>query len=279
VRGSAAGLSVAPGGTAAGGPAFTATCGPDAPGGGRADHVKWAALTPAFDVPRRDALELTVQTAVRCHGTARHPFGAAVADPATDVRLAAGCVVATDPASRTAFDFALTDRRVYALYERLPGTAGGGFTYAVPVAARTPGQWHRCRLRADRGGTRVTWLLDGEAVLCVDRVGQRLPSRAHLVIDHGGPEEPEPLRLRRLTFGLGLLTLLDAAGHDGRGLVRLDAAPGFYRSVRDGSVAPQAFVDERSLPGSRLWGAGAVLRARQLAVARRKVLTAVSGAD
>lgn len=273
------GLAVLPAGTdpVFGGPAFTVTRGQDAPGGGRGDHVKWGALarspadgTTSFEVPSAGALVCTLVMSGETAGVARHPFGAAVADPAADVRLAAVCMVVTDLASRTVFDFALTGSRVYALYERLPAPDGPGpaaFSYAVPVAERTPGRWHECRIRVDRGGARVTWVLDGRQVLSVDRIGHRVLGRDRLLLDHGG-EEGEPVRLRRVGFGMGALTLLDGVGPDGRGLVRLDAADGFYHSVRHGPPVPQTFADDKSVPGSRLWGQGAVLRARRADVVR-----------
>ncbi|MFE6872371.1 DUF6081 family protein [Kitasatospora sp. NPDC057692] len=294
---SADGLAVRSTGTdpATGEPVFTATRAPDAPGGGRGDHLKWTALVrhtarsglPGFDLPPGGALTVDAVLAARFPGTGRHPFGAAVADPAGDPRLAAAGLVVLDPVSRTVFDFLLTDTRVYALYECLPppGTdpaaptaptaatapaapaapRRAAFSHAVPVAARTPGAWHRCAVRVDRSGTRVTWLLDGAEVLAVDRIGHRLPGRRHLLLDHGG-EPGEPSRLGQLTAGLAVLTLLDGAGPDGRALVRLDAEPGFYADVRAGAPVPQAFVDEHSRPESRLFGAGAELRVRELTV-------------
>ncbi|WP_380283607.1 DUF6081 family protein [Kitasatospora purpeofusca] len=280
---SADGLAVRSSGTdrATGEPVFTATRAPDAPGGGRGDHLKWTALVrhtarsalPGFDLPAGGALTVGAVLAARFPGTGGHPFGAAVADPAADLRLAAAGLVVLDPVSRTVFDFLLTDTRVYALYECLPPPPGAdphaprpaAFSHAVPVAERTPGSWHHCAVRVDRSGSRVTWLLDGAEVLAVDRIGHRLPGRRHLLLDHGG-EPGEPVRLGGAAAGLAVLTLLDGAGPDGRGLVRLDAEPGFYADVRAGAPVAQAFVDEHSRPESRLFGAGAELRVRELTV-------------
>ena len=278
-RRAADGLTVLPAGRdpVSGEPAFTLTRGPDAPGGGRGDHVKWGLVARqpgegdnGFDMPSAGGLAYTLVLSGETAGVAGHPFGEAVADPDADLRLAAVCMVMTEPESRTVFDFVLTASRVHALYERLPATDGAGhaaFSYAVPVARRTPRQWHVCQIRADRGGTRVTWTLDGREVLSVDRIGRRPQAREHLLLDHGGAQG-EPARLRRVSCGMGALTLLDGAGPDGRGLVRLDPAPGVYRSVRDEEPAAQTFVDEQSLPGSRLWGQGALLRVRHARVER-----------
>lgn len=272
VRCSPEGLTVTPTGTdpLTGRPAFAVTYGQDCPEGGWNDHMKWVALTrhvartgvPGFDVPGSGALTCTVTMSGERTGVDRHPFGAAVADPWADPRLGMVSMVTVDVETHMVFDFALTDTTVYALYERppAPGRRYASFCYAIPVADRTPGQWHTCRIRVDQGGGRVTWLLDGRAVLATDRIGRRAFGRADMLLDHGGAEER--VRLRQLACGLGMFTLLDGAGPDGRGLVRLDAAPGFYRSPRHDEPVPQSFVDERSLPARRLWGAGAVLRAR-----------------
>jgi len=265
------GLTVVP----VSGTGFTATCGQDSPGGGRSDHIKWSALlrrrassgVPGFDVPSDGVLDLAATMSGRGTGVDRHPFGSAVADPWSDLRLAAACLVTTDFESHLVFDFALTSGTVYALYERVasPGAGYAAFSYAVPVADRAADQWHDCRIRVDRGGTRVTWLLDGQVVLGTDRLGHRAFGREHLLVDHGGVEET--VRLRQLACGLGTFTTLDGAGPDGRGLVRLDSAPDFYYSPRHGAPVAQTFVDDASLPTSRIWGAGAVLRVRHVDIA------------
>jgi hypothetical protein len=43
-------------------------------------------------------------------------------------------------------------------------------------------------------------------------------------------------------MGLGMFTVLDAAGPDGRGLVRLDATPDFYYAPRQDGAVPQAIM-------------------------------------
>ncbi|REE96264.1 DUF6081 family protein [Thermomonospora umbrina] len=272
VRCSSEGLTVTPTGTdpATGRPAFAVTYGQGAPEGGWNDHMKWVALTrhaadggaPGFDVPATGALTCTVTLSGERHGVERHPFGAAVADPRADPRLGMVSMVMVDLEAHLVFGFALTDSVVYALYERppAPGRRYASFGYAVPVADRTADRWHACRIRVDEGGGRVSWVLDGRTVLTTDRLGLRAFGRADMLLDHGGAEER--VRLRRLACGLGLFTLLDGAGPDGGGLVRLDAAPDFYLAPRDPGSRPQSFVDERSLPENRIWGAGAVLRAR-----------------
>jgi hypothetical protein len=269
-------LTVIPTGTdaASGEPAFVVTYGQDAPEGGRSDHIKWAALTRrkartgirGFDIPASGRITFTVTISGHSFGCDRHPFGSAVVDPDSDVRLPAVDMIATDMESHMVFDFAITNSQVYAICERLPtpGHRYASFSYAIPVARRVSGQWHDCQIRVDEAGTRVTWLIDGRTVLSTDRIGYRVFDRDHMLLDHGGAEEA--VQLRQLTLGLGLFTVLDAAGPDGRGLVRLDATPDFYYAPRRDGTVPQVFVDERSLPGRRVWGAGAIMRVRHAEV-------------
>lgn len=267
------GLTVVPTGVDAssGRPAFVVSYGPDAPEGGGSDHIKWVALArpPAgtgFAVPPTGGLTCTATVSAESLGGERHPFGAAVADPQADPRLATAGLVTTDPDSHLVFDILATNRVVFALYERIrvPGTRYASFSYAVPVATRTPDRWHTFRVYVDRAGTRVTWLVDGRPVLGTDRLGYRAFAREHLLLDHGGREEPA--RVGRLVCGVGMFTMLDGAGPDGRGLVRLDPRPDHYFDVARGQPTPQRFVDDHSAPGSRVWGLGEILRVREFAL-------------
>ncbi|WP_406346648.1 DUF6081 family protein [Streptomyces sp. NBC_00648] len=281
------GLTVAPAGIdpGTGQPAFTHSA--DQGGGtpGTGDHIKWVALVGgsgpgrrAFEVPATGRLDCSMTLSARSLGGKRHPFGAAVADPDSDVRLATAAMITMDPVSHVVCDFVLTNTRIYALYERVPspGSTYAAFSYAVPVAARTPGQWHDLAVSVEDGGRRVVWRVDGGEVLRVARIGHRLPDRRHMLLDHGG-EEGEPVRLGSVVCGIGLLTMLDGAGPDGRGLVRLDPTPGRYVSPRQGAPHAQEFVDGESHPQSRSWGAGAVLKVREAAV-RTAVDSAVGAA-
>ncbi|MXM68983.1 hypothetical protein GR925_37730 [Streptomyces sp. HUCO-GS316] len=269
------GLTVTPARTdpVTGRPVFSRTADGDAVAAGAGDHIKWVALTRGpdgrrgFAVPSDQRIECSTALSSLSFGGDRHPFGAAVQDSESDVRLATAAVITMDPVSHSVFDFVLTNSRVYALYERVPspGSAYASFSYAVPVADRTPEQWHRLTVAVEAGGTRVVWRADDEEVLAVDRIGHRLPDRRHMLLDHGG-KEGEPVRLGRLVCGIGLLTMLDGAGPDGRGLVRLHPGPGHYFSPREGAPVPQEFVDSDSREESRSWGAGAVLRVREMTV-------------
>jgi hypothetical protein len=273
---SAAGLTVTPTGTnpVTGEPAFVATAAQDDPAGGTADHVKWLAFPqrtastglPGFDIPVTGSLTCSITMSGQSHGVDGNPFGRAVADPHSDVRLAAADMVAADFETNAVFDWSVTDTEIYAVYERLrtPGSDYAAYSYAVPVARRTPRQTDTYQVRIDQGGSRVTWLLNGRAALSTDRIGYRVFDRTDMLMDHGGTERP--VKLRQITCGMGMFTVLDATGQDGWALVKVDATPDFYYSTRRGAPAPQPFIDERSLPGDRLWGQGEVLEVHSVDV-------------
>ncbi|MBT2383945.1 DUF6081 family protein [Streptomyces sp. ISL-11] len=263
VRTTAAGLVVQPEAIDpdTGTPAFAYAAGP----GGPDDHLKWCALAartassgmPGFDAPATGGLTGTAELSVRVFNAGRHPFGDAVTDPEADVRLGAGALLALDRETGLVFDFFLTNRRVYAVYERMrpPGADWAAFTYAVPVADRGPGRTHRLGITLDRAADTVHWTVDGGRALSAGRLGLPSLAREHLVIDHGGtPRRATP---RQLTFGLGLFALLDAAGADGRGLVRLSADP---------YTEPVGFRYEQGRREHRLWGQGVRLTLGRLTV-------------
>jgi hypothetical protein len=281
------GLDLAASGTnpRTGEPAFVRTVPQEPPGGGlpgTLDHVKYLALAnhtastgqSGWDTVPGQTLTCETTFGGRTYGTAGHPFGAAVADPEDDLRLAMPNFNLFDVESSVSAGYALTNRTVYALYERLPnsrGTLGNydSFLHAVPVARRRPSDRHRMAVSYDRARSTLRWQLDGREALSVGHVGRRLASNQHLVVDHGGA--PGEVTMRQANCGMGLFTVLDASGTGTRrkGLARLTTAPDFYFDTATGAPTPQPFVDERSLPGSRLFGQGAALSMRDLVVTNR----------
>jgi hypothetical protein len=262
------GLRVLAGGTdpVTGEPAFVYTTGREDHGGdGLADHIKWFALANrtattgylGFDAFPGHVLTYEATLSARTYGTGRHPFGAAVQDPSDDLRLAAGAMNTADPETNMVFDFFLTNRRLYAFYERLPspGQDHVAFSYAVPVAGRSPDQRHRLAISLDSSRGVVTWTADGRQVLRVNRIGLRPRDRQNLILDLGGTEEI--VAPRQLACGMGMFTLLDARrpGSAGPALVRLSNGVTYYDPAY-GEPRPQRFVDDESLPGNRLWGQG-----------------------
>jgi hypothetical protein len=271
---SPAGLLVVPTGTnpVTGLPAFAATDAPDAPAGGTADHVKWLAFPlniapsgyPGFAVPATGSLNCAITMSATATGLDQQPFGAAVPQPQSDVRLAAADLVMADFESDAVFDISLTNTEIYAVYERLraPGSSYAAYSYAIPVARRTPGELDALRVRVGEGGTRVSWFVNGREVLTTGHLGYRVFPRRFMLLDHGGTEQS--VAPRQLTCGMGTFTVLDAAGADGRALVKLDSTPDFYYSTRLGAPVPQTFLDPQSLTANRIWGQGEILRVRSV---------------
>ncbi|GAA3045381.1 hypothetical protein GCM10020229_65800 [Kitasatospora albolonga] len=274
---SARGLSVAPGGRdpLTGKPAFTYSTGQEHTGGaGTADHVKWYAYAngtassgyPGFDALPGRKLTCASRMAARTYGTERHPFGAAVTDPQSDLRLAAGAVSMVDFESLMVFDFFVTNSKLYAFYERLPqpGRTYAAFSYAVPVADRSPGQKHDLAISYDRAAGTVSYRADGREVYRAANLGFRPADRSGLVLDLGGTEEN--VTPRQLSCGIAMFAILDGGSATGPGLVRLTDQPGTYYRPAVGAPTPQTFVDEQSLPASRLWGQGARLDVERVTV-------------
>ena len=248
------------------------------PGG--LDHVKWLAYAnrlangvPGFAAEPGRELIVEAIVSARTFGTENHPFGAAVADPDDDLRLASAALNGIDFESWMVFDVFLTNKRLYAFYERLPFGRGGplgdyaSFSFQIPLLERRPGDEHKVGIAYDRSAGVVRWLVDGKERFRVDRIGHRI-DRTFLTLDHGGKEETvEP---KQLGFGMGLFTLLDGSLPSGEALVRLSTAPDFYFDPVEGEPTPQTFVDEESRPGSRLFGQGAELRVERFTVQSRR---------
>lgn len=244
------------------------------PGG--IDHVKWLVYGTAVassGMPGYDAVdgsELVFRTVIsgQTFGTVNHPFGDVVSDPEDDLRLASPTFNTYDPESWMVFDFWLTNKRIYAFYERLPfGRPQLGnyaaFSFQIPVGDRNPEDWHELAIAYDRAAGVVRWLVDGEEQLRVDRIGYHI-DRSYMTIDHGGAEES--IAPRQLSGGMGLLNLLDGSLPGGEALVRLSGIDGTYFDPLVGEPTPQVFIDETSAEGSRLFGQGAELRMKSFTV-------------
>jgi len=207
---SAAGLVVEPPGSdpVTGDPAF-ALPGPGGPG----EHIRWAAFAEhtsaggvlGFDVPPEVPLTAKLEMSAQFFGLDKHDLGDDV-DLDSDLRLGMAGMICVDMESGLVFDFVLTRRRVYALYERLPrpGKTHAVFSYAVPVATREPGHFHDFAVRLDPAARQVCWLLDGAEVLTVDKIGLRSLDAEYLKKNQDGPEAE--ILPNQLSLGFGLFT-------------------------------------------------------------------------
>jgi hypothetical protein len=280
VTASSAGLTVTPTGTnpVTGLPAYAATTGQQAAGGGGsdADHIKWLALPartassglPGFDVPATGSLTCSALISAQGLGLDGQPFGAEVADPQSDPRLASASLIAADFGTDAVADIAETNTEIYAVYERLraPGSTYAAYSFVIPVAPRTPSERDLLQIRYDEGGSRVTWLVNGRQVLSTDQIGTLAFSRSYLVLDHGG--SPQRLALKQTVCALGTGDELDGASPDGTGLVQLDSTPGYYYDPRVGQPAPASFLHTDDSQSERLFGQGEILHVCFVSVTR-----------
>jgi hypothetical protein len=211
VRASSEGVVIEPPGIdpVTGEPAFArpATDGPT-------EHIRWAAFANhtstagvlGFDARPGEVLSVSMEMSAQFFGLDKHNLGDAVVDPDSDLRLGMAGMISVDMESGLVFDFVLTQRRVYALYERLPrpDKTHAVFSYAVPVAVREPEQFHQFAVHLDTAAGVVHWRLDGAEVLTVDRIGMRSLDSKYLKKDQSGPEEE--ILPRQLSLGFGLFT-------------------------------------------------------------------------
>jgi hypothetical protein len=235
---------------------------------GALDHVKWLVYmnnmastnVPGFDAVLGKELSCSTRIIGQTFGTRLHPFGSKAAT--NDLRLAAFAMNTIDFESFMVFDFMFTNKRIYAIYERLPfGRTQtdnyAAFTFAIPLGARSAGTAHDVKIAYDRSAGIVRWILDGKEVYRVSTIGRRI-NRRYMIIDHGGIEKT--VAPRQLNCGMGMFTLLDGSDGSQPGLVRLSNRPNFYFSPSRGEPSLQSFVDETSQPGSRIFGQGVEFR-------------------
>ena len=259
--------------SATGEPAFTLTQ-PQHPFLGTVDHMKFNVTVnhassvgaPGFDVDPSKTFNVEARLGGRQFGMEGQPFGSAVPDPNADWRLGAPMLMAMCPINSDVFDFVLTNKKVYAIYER--GSAMGGgetnwavYSYTIPVADREPGDERLYRMSYDPSTNAMRWFIDGEQVFEVEGVGKRI-EREYMLIDQGGVEEDAVPPV--LNVGLGLISLLDGA-IDGKALVNLTGADNFY-DPRVGAPEPVEFVDPASKDESRLFGQSAELTCKEFRV-------------
>jgi Family of unknown function (DUF6081) len=236
-----------------GAPAFTKTS------PGDFDHVKWMADTqhlssnfyPGFDAVPGKEVQCNMWVRGRTFGTANHPFGSAVTDPNTDLRLASFAMNTIDFETGMVFDVWITNNAIYPYYERLDFSGAGydAFSSIFPAVWRTPGDQDKVTVAYDRAAGVVRWLVDDQEVARVDHIGIQ-SAGATTIIDHGGT--PQPAAPRQLNCGMALFTLLDGGlPPSGVGLVSL--APPY--------VFPTSFVG-----GPNLFGQGAEMHIQRFEI-------------
>jgi hypothetical protein len=238
------------------------------------NNLRWMAIAnrvsssslPGFDAALDRELRCAMTARGRTFGTDAHPFGDAVSDPQSDMRLAAYGMNTIDFETGMAFNHVATNTAIYPLYECVPmGQAGPfqAFMQIFPGVPRLPDDVDTLAVSYDRGAGIVRWLVNGDEAARVDRIGFPSPD-ATIILDHGGsPALAEP---RQLVCGMALYQLLDGGlPPSNRGLVDLGAAPYLY---------PESFVFATAGEADNpyVFGQGA-----QLEVKRYEVVSVESG--
>lgn len=235
---------------------------------GALDHVKWLVYMnhtassgcAGFDVIPNKTLTFETIMRGKSFGIQNHPFGKAVKDANSDLRLASSTMVCADFETMMVFDMFITNDTIYAFYERLPfarKTLGNyaAFSYQIPVAKRKSDDIHRLGISYNKESNTVRWFVDGQEVFCVENVGKKI-DRKYMTLNLGGEEQV--VSLKQIDAGIGLFTLLDATQPTGTALVKLSGLPGNFDPSRGEPEIP-TFVDSESKEFSRLFGQGAEL--------------------
>jgi len=213
-------------------------------GGGDFDHVKWMADTqhfastgfPGFDAAPGQQLSFTMQAKGQTFGTQFQPFGSAVTDPQSDLRLASYAMNVIDYETGMVFDTWETNSRIYPYYERLnlTGTATyQAFSSIFPGVPRNKNAEDTVELQYDRSAGIVRWVINGHVAAQVDKIGFPAPGATMLINRGGTPQLAAP---RQLNGGMALFTLMDGGGlsPSGQGLVNLGGAYDFPGSFAGG---------------------------------------------
>jgi hypothetical protein len=235
------------------------------PIGGAVEHVKFLQLTDDFFVPgdKKHLLRVTARMGAQHFNMSEHPFPSGwVTRPEDDVRLGSCALNAVSLDTFIVLDFMITNRGIYALYERLPfgrtmSNNYRAFTQIKRVADRTPNDISELSIQYDAAWGAATWYVDGKNVFSVTSLGRIYHgSGVRTIIDLGGDEET--VSPSSFNFGFGCFTLLDAVDYFNEdsesGLVNLCAG------YSCGYVTPADFYDEEDyLYENRLWGQGSAL--------------------
>lgn len=223
------------------------------------DHTKWMADTrhvssnsyPGFDAVPGQVLSCTMWAQGQAFGTEPQPYGSAVGDPESELRLASFAMNTIDSETGMVFDVWMTNTKIYPYYERLnlEGAAYHAFSSFFPGVPRVTNDDNVVTVADEPSGGVVRWIINGVVAAVVDKIGFPSP-QATLVIDRGGTAQLAAPR--QLNCGMAFFTLVDGGLPPiGEGLVSLG---GSY-------VFPTSFVG-----GPTLFGQGVEMQVRKFEV-------------
>eukprot|EP00245_Coleochaete_scutata_P012808 TRINITY_DN5022_c0_g1_i1.p1 TRINITY_DN5022_c0_g1~~TRINITY_DN5022_c0_g1_i1.p1 ORF type:complete len:335 (-),score=45.31 TRINITY_DN5022_c0_g1_i1:549-1553(-) len=234
---------------------------------GTLDHPKYLGILkvpygpPASSPAKKVVFEIKV--CGRTYQTEANPFPSSlITDPNDDVRLASFGFVNLDFGTSIVLDFLLTNKGIYAVYERLAFSPALGpykaFTQAKRVGNRVVNQWSSLKIVYNKQGGIVSWYVNNKVVFSVKKIGFISPDPDAVVIyENSGPEVV--VSPAGFQSGFGYFTILDFTDPKNKssdiGLVKLVSTPGAYSK-------PTKWFDPLANLGNRLWGQGAQIRVK-----------------
>lgn len=271
---------------------------------GGLDHVKYLAYHKQAFVLPNDGSELLYEATVSAKqtiGTIPIAFADGVTNPFSDLRLAGSAVNSIDYVSWMVYDIFLTDETIYAFYERLPfgRTDFGGsdvnyhaFSHCIPIGKRNResplDDYVTVGIAVNKAKGYVRYLVNGQEKFRVTDIGAPL-DRKYRILDHGGITQH--ISPSNWNIGFGNFTLLDmsnpcAASGDPAIAMKMVADAnanantpllqlgliGQYVDpdqvdIATGANIAATFLDTTN--GNRLFGNGAVMRIKSLAVKKQ----------
>lgn len=257
------------------------------------DHFKFfLAANQPFTIPAYGEFSYSATINMAAIGVENQPFGAQVQDTQSDFRLASAGMNVIDERTGLAFEFFVTNTKIYAIYERLEFARYNlgpyyAFTFAIPVANTTANAINRLSINLNGAEKTARWIINGVEVYKVCTTGS-LISRSLMVNDYGGVEEqvfPTSVRVAFGTFSFleaysPCNVMVPAAGStfvcqypaNESGLVSLNS-PGTQFYPRSGPPTPATFVENGTNPAYRLFGQGVIMGISDVSVGYCKALT------
>lgn len=177
------------------------------------DHNKFFIYTDGTaDVPKNADLVVEFEGSGETYRTDESKFLPEIIQP-FDIRAANVAYSTFDRETGFAFDWVLTNDRVYVIYARYPQywdndvTADYAvFYFAIPVKMRKNCDWHNMKTVLHGATKQVSYRLDGREVFRVTKPGYLL-DRQYMLLDMGGQEGPDfP---ESVAWGLGTFTLVN----------------------------------------------------------------------
>lgn len=136
-----------------------------------------------------------------------------VANASDDPRLACAALNLLDLEHGMVYDFIITNKTIFALYEHLPFTTDTAiFTYAIPVGKRPTdvNTFNTLRIDYETSSNQISWHIDGKEVFRVVQPGMPLPNPEYLVfMANDTSPEYNPVESTEFSAGFGTFSLLD----------------------------------------------------------------------